>query len=131
VKPKLYPCVTEGCWEPVSSPCGPYARCVEHRGTLLPKKPTSKPKREGISIDLRQRVLERDGHRCVHCGIEFLPRYWGTSWHLDHIIPASSLGPSKAWNLVTSCPGCNLSRQHRGFDLVLLAQTIQREAAAA
>jgi hypothetical protein len=41
---------------------------------------------------IRQRILNRDGHTCQHCGME------GNS--VDHIIPRQSGGTDDEWNLL-------------------------------
>jgi hypothetical protein len=48
----------------------------------------------------RQRVLERDGYRCVICGTD-------RDLTLDHWIPKSRGGKTKVRNLKTMCAPCN------------------------
>lgn len=49
---------------------------------------------------LRQRVYERDGHRCVTCGTN-------RQLTLDHWVPRSKGGPHSFENLRTMCGPCN------------------------
>ncbi len=49
---------------------------------------------------LRERVLTRDGGRCVHCGRPF-------DLHAHHIHPREAGGPDTESNLVTLCRGCH------------------------
>lgn len=50
----------------------------------------------------RQRIKERDGHRCVYCG-----EPGGT---LDHIQPRAKGGQTTTSNLAVACNGCNLRK---------------------
>lgn len=59
-----------------------------------------KRRRKGISQRVRQIILERDGHKCFHCGsTERLT--------LDHIIPFSKGGTNAQANLQVLCQPCN------------------------
>ncbi len=60
-------------------------------------------------------VFARDGGRCVHCGVAVVRR--GPGLHrapnlatLDHVIPRSHGGPTRAENLVLACAACNNAR---------------------
>ena len=55
---------------------------------------------------LRERILRRDGHRCVYCG-EVLP---GTSLTLDHVQPRMRGGDQSEGNLVAACRACNAEK---------------------
>jgi 5-methylcytosine-specific restriction protein A len=48
---------------------------------------------------LRERVLERDGHRCAYCG--------GVAEVVDHVINKARGGPDSEDNCVASCASCN------------------------
>jgi ribosomal protein S27AE len=54
------------------------------------------------------RIFERDEFACIYCGRSSITD--GVKLHLEHIIPLSAGGKSKANNLVTSCATCNLSK---------------------
>jgi 5-methylcytosine-specific restriction endonuclease McrA len=51
----------------------------------------------------RERIYERDGHRCVSCGTD-------ENLTLDHRIPKSRGGPSTDDNLQTMCAPCNQAK---------------------
>ncbi len=60
-------------------------------------------------------VLARDGGACVYCGIPVVRR--GPGLHrapnlatLDHVVPRSQGGPTRADNLVLACAACNNER---------------------
>ena len=52
---------------------------------------------------LRERVLARDGYRCVYCGEPF-PEPQLT---LDHVEPRMRGGDQSEGNLVSACRACN------------------------
>ena len=56
---------------------------------------------------IRQRILQRDGHTCQHCGME------GNS--VDHITPRNLGGNDEDWNLQTLCISCNSAKGGRFF----------------
>lgn len=62
--------------------------------------------REPIKGNLREWVLNRDGHRCRYCGSTSGP------FHLDHVYPVSKGGETTMENLVTSCAKCNLQKHN-------------------
>jgi hypothetical protein len=51
----------------------------------------------------RDRVLRRDGFRCVYCGLEFPP----AELTLDHVEPRMRGGDQSEGNLVACCVACN------------------------
>ena len=60
-------------------------------------------------------IFARDGGRCVYCGIAVVRR--GPGLHrapnlatLDHVVPRSQGGPTRAENLVLACAACNNAR---------------------
>lgn len=73
----------------------------------------SRPKREGVSQGDRRRVLDRDGRRCVVCGVgegEPYPNEPGTraALTIGHRTPRERGGSSKDLNnLQTECKRCN------------------------
>jgi hypothetical protein len=62
--------------------------------------------RKHIPLELRRRVYERDGWKCMRCGT-------GNHLSLDHIIPYSLGGNDEESNLQTLCRSCN-SRKGTG-----------------
>jgi hypothetical protein len=51
----------------------------------------------------RDRILRRDGFRCVYCGETFPPE----ELTLDHVEPRMRGGDDSEGNLVSSCTACN------------------------
>jgi len=62
--------------------------------------------KERIPGRLRQRVIDRDGLRCVYCGIDLLKK----GIHLDHVIPEAKGGPTSYDNLQVTCSKCNTEK---------------------
>lgn len=58
-----------------------------------------------VSKALRERIEERDRHRCSYC---LTPEaITGAPMELDHIIPESLGGPTEPENLCLACGVCN------------------------
>lgn len=55
------------------------------------------------AIVKRERIFQRDGHRCVYCGVSGP----GVALTLDHVEPRVKGGDASEGNLVTCCTGCN------------------------
>lgn len=64
-------------------------------------------KRMQISADLRQKVLERDRHKCRYCGDKNGP------FQVDHVYPVSRGGITVFENLVTACRKCNRRKSNK------------------
>ncbi|NNN22542.1 MAG: HNH endonuclease [Acidimicrobiales bacterium] len=65
--------------------------------------------RSKMSLDVRHRVLERDGRGCKYCGR-------GSdvvTLHVDHIRPISKGGRTELNNLQTLCADCNLGKSNK------------------
>lgn len=62
--------------------------------------------KERIPLNLRRRVIERDGLRCVYCDDDLT----NAEVHLDHVIPESQGGPTSYENLQVTCRKCNLQK---------------------
>ena len=58
-----------------------------------------------IPDELRDRVLKRDGCRCVKCGAK-------SPLEIDHVLPVSAGGESKYENLQTLCRSCNRRKRN-------------------
>lgn len=72
---------------------------------LQPSKSAPVPNGRAMNRMLRNRVMKRDGGRCVFCGsTERLA--------LDHIIPFEDGGATTEENLRVLCTPCNLGRGH-------------------
>lgn len=59
-----------------------------------------------IPTNLRRMVIERDGLRCVYCGVDLV----GQEVHLDHVIPEAAGGATSFANLQVTCRKCNLDK---------------------
>ncbi len=60
-------------------------------------------KREKISADVREMVIERDGRMCLKCGRE-------DNLQIDHIAPVRFGGNNNYDNLQTLCKSCNIAK---------------------
>jgi 5-methylcytosine-specific restriction endonuclease McrA len=56
-----------------------------------------------VPAALRERILRRDGYRCVYCGERFPPE----QLTIDHVEPRMRGGDRSQGNLVTACRPCN------------------------
>ncbi len=54
----------------------------------------------------RERIFERDGHRCVYCGEAFAAE----DLTVDHVEPRMRGGDHSDGNLVTCCVPCNTAK---------------------
>lgn len=63
--------------------------------------------RESVPNQLRWKVLQRDGFRCVYCGHTRLD---GARLEIDHLQPVSKGGRTHEDNLVTACFECNRAK---------------------
>ncbi len=74
--------------------------------------------KDTIPRPLRKSVYDRDNSQCVYCGwtekdtVPFGP-YLGATLSLDHVIPESKGGETKAHNIVTCCSVCNNVKNNR------------------
>jgi 5-methylcytosine-specific restriction endonuclease McrA len=59
-----------------------------------------------IPLNLRRRVIERDGVYCVYCDEDLS----NSEIHMDHVIPESIGGPTTYDNLQVTCRKCNLAK---------------------
>jgi len=62
--------------------------------------------KQRIPRTLRQRVIERDGLRCVYCDEDLSD----AEIHMDHVIPESQGGETTYNNLQVTCRKCNLAK---------------------
>ena len=59
-------------------------------------------KATSISKEVKQKVWERDKHKCIYCG-KYVPIECANS----HFIKRSQLGLGIEQNIVTACPNCH------------------------
>jgi hypothetical protein len=64
-----------------------------------------------ISANLRQIVIRRAGNRCEYCGLAQTGQV--ATFHIDHVIPLASGGPTTADNLALACVSCSLRKAAR------------------
>jgi 5-methylcytosine-specific restriction endonuclease McrA len=62
--------------------------------------------KERIPVNLRRMVIERDGLRCVYCGVDLDK----SEVHLDHVVPESQGGATSYANLQVTCRKCNTEK---------------------
>jgi len=63
-------------------------------------------KKDYIPLNLRRRVIERDGLHCVYCDEDLTDK----EVHMDHVIPESQGGETSYANLQVTCRKCNLAK---------------------
>jgi len=63
-------------------------------------------KKERIPLNLRKRIIERDGLYCVYCDDDLS----NAEIHMDHVIPESKGGEATYNNLQVTCRKCNLAK---------------------
>lgn len=63
-------------------------------------------KKERIPLNLRKRIIERDGLYCVYCDDNLS----NAEIHMDHVIPESKGGETTYNNLQVTCRKCNLAK---------------------
>ena len=60
-------------------------------------------------LGLREQILERDGYRCIHCGItQEEARTRGHPLSVHHIVPWRETHDNSPENLLTLCQSCHL-----------------------
>ena len=62
--------------------------------------------KQHIPRNLRERIIERDGRRCVYCDEDLS----SAEIHMDHVIPESQGGSTTYNNLQVTCRKCNLAK---------------------
>ena len=63
-------------------------------------------KKQHIPLNLRRRVIERDGKCCVYCDEDLTDK----EIHMDHVIAESKGGETTYANLQVTCRKCNLAK---------------------
>ncbi len=64
-----------------------------------------------IPTRLRQLVVARANHRCEYC--ELSQQGQAATFHIDHIIPLATGGPTSSDNLALACVSCSLYKAAR------------------
>lgn len=66
-----------------------------------------------IPSALRKEVFARARDRCEYCGLSQAGQE--ATFHVDHIIPATSDGPTELGNLALACVSCSLRKGAKEF----------------
>lgn len=64
-----------------------------------------------IPVALTREVVERAGNRCEYCGLSQLGQE--ATFHVDHVQPVASGGPTTLDNLALACVSCSLRKGAR------------------
>jgi hypothetical protein len=67
--------------------------------------------RDSVPAELRRIVVERAANRCEYCGLA--QEGQEATFHVDHIIPRFTGGPTVVDNLALACVTCSLSKGAR------------------
>jgi hypothetical protein len=76
---------------------------LDRAHVLLNTDQRSPGRRTAIPREVKKRVFQRDGGRCVQCGTDFEIQY-------DHVIPVALGGSSTEENLQLLCAQCNQAK---------------------
>lgn len=84
---------------------------LEHAEAILEGR-TGPSTRGRIPKRLRHHVAKRCNHSCQFCARPGTPDADpdGQPWHIEHVIPVSRGGPTRADNLTLACASCNLRK---------------------
>ena len=63
-----------------------------------------------IKAKAKYKVFERDGFRCVYCGVSI--HEYDRGFVLDHVVPKSFGGDDTLYNLASSCHECNSGKSY-------------------
>lgn len=66
---------------------------------------------DGIPLPLQRRARLRAGHRCEYCGVPQAGQE--ATFHIDHVVPRRSGGPTELDNLALACVSCSLRKGAR------------------
>jgi hypothetical protein len=74
-----------------------------------------------LTPDTIQRIMMRDGFRCVYCGYDAgasLDAWRHGRLCIDHLKSRKLRGGDEDENLVTACAACNSDKAHNPFDSI-------------
>jgi hypothetical protein len=80
-----------------------YLTAVRRANQTIVYRDETEVERRRIPRDVRQRVWQRDGGRCVECGADQYLEF-------DHVIPVTKGGGNSEQNVQLLCRGCNLKK---------------------
>jgi 5-methylcytosine-specific restriction endonuclease McrA len=101
-----------------------FARSVSHSfkiPSVIRLKTYVRPRSYGAVRFCRENVYIRDNFTCQYCGHRFAQK----QLTLDHVVPASKMGPKSWTNVVAACKQCNQRKANRtpeGARMPLLKQ---------
>lgn len=112
VKKEIYGCLPK--WEEHQRVRNVKAKCPDPDDTTV----NDWYLRRFVSIDMKERIIARDGFKCQICGkylttmrdAKRFAKLAGGMYHIDHIVPVIQGGRATEENLRLTCPACNLSR---------------------
>jgi len=88
---------------------------------VIEKLELATPKRSNLSVYRELLQSEFEESNCFYCGKKLRK-----STHVDHFIPWSFTKDDKVWNLVLSCPTCNIGKSNRIPSKALLNKLMER-----
>ena len=88
----------------------------ESISTRILNKIDESSKRSNLSIYRDILYKEFESKNCFYCGKRLKPE----QIHVDHFIPWSFIKDDNLWNLVLSCPACNMKKSDRLPDILFL-----------
>ncbi len=80
--------------------------------------------RENLSIYRKILFEEFENERCFYCGKKLSND--GQKIHVDHFVPRAFIKDDKMWNLVLTCPACNLQKNDKLAPLIYMEKLLQR-----
>lgn len=80
--------------------------------------------RENLSVYRRILFEEFENDKCFYCGKKLLNN--GQKIHVDHFVPWAFIKDDKMWNLVLSCPTCNLNKNDKLAHIIFLEKLLDR-----
>lgn len=81
-------------------------------------------KRENLSAYRRLLFEEFENKYCFYCNKKLSNN--GQKVHVDHFVPRSFIKDDKMWNLVLSCPSCNLKKNDKLASIIYLEKLLDR-----
>lgn len=80
--------------------------------------------RENLSVYRRILFEEFENETCFYCGKKLSND--GQKVHVDHFVPRTFIKDDKMWNLVLTCPACNLQKNDKLAENIYLDKLVER-----
>ncbi len=90
--------------------------------TKILNKIDESSKRNNLSVYRKILYDEFESRTCFYCGKQLKP----DDIHVDHFIPWSFIKDDNLWNLVLSCPKCNLNKKDKLPNIDFLTRIVDR-----